>query len=230
MPWQADADARMAAVRAELRSIDRENLLARVALERRLNVGLERLVKRVDQLERRFPRPRWEEQGNRSPAAEKDGRTPANADQGVGNSVERLLQRSGLPPSQLPAQPGESVISHDFRAIVTGESGLTSKGGRGGVLGDDPALVPVLGEAPGVLAKPRPTVVKMGRETWPEGITGPAAEITGFCSEEDLDACAQEAEEEVMRRLDEKMMALEGKLREHERRQQDERGPWLGAD
>lgn len=155
--------------------------MARVAMEKRLKVGMKRLLDRIEHLERRYSR--MEREQRKRDAIE--AAAPTAADE--------------TPPSSqwktLPAP-----------AVDRGEHGSASLRGEGDAAGN--AAAP----------ESRPLTV---REGWGGVAGGPlvASSLAASDEEFDADSSGDEAEADIVRMLEEKMAALEGKLLGHEERQ-----------
>ena len=198
-----------------MEAIDREGLMARVAMEKRLKSGIKRLLDRIDHLERRFARV---EREDRKRLALEAAPVPTIGNGGAA-SGGGLLPYSTSPPQAraLPASAG--AAAGDERRGRGGEAG---PGGRSKYV--------VGGEGyggGGAGAEARPLAV---RERWGgEGrrdlsATGSAgggssALSSAAVSDEEFEESGDEAEADIVRMLEEKMAALEGKLLGHEERQ-----------
>ncbi|CAN0309650.1 unnamed protein product [Discosporangium mesarthrocarpum] len=168
-------------LREEIQHIDGEGLMARVALEKRVNIGLRALMERFEALEVRYAQLEMEAQEEREEEAnlgtiEGKGTTPTTAN-------PLLEQQRGS--TSLGAGTGRGLGS--FRDSAAGGLEVRSPLGGEGVGGGAPAAAAAVERS-----------LKRG------------------CKEEDE---RDEVEDDMIRRLEEKMSALEGKLKGHEERQ-----------
>lgn len=244
MRVQHDLTTALAKVRLEMQSIDREGLVARVALEKRVSSSVRRLVDKLDQLERRFSRMEREDQKRKR--LEAGAVAGGGADgAGTGHNNARALTVAGSTPPRprraaapaLPLPPpggvgaGSTAVADEWWAvggareaegIVGGEDGppRSRRGGGGGASVVPESARPALADAgvlgvsagDGAQAEER-GMVESGDDGLESGV------VTS--EEEFMDSC-DEAEAEMVRRLEEKMAALEGKLKGHEERQRSD--------
>lgn len=178
-------------MRSEMEAIDREGLMARVAMEKRLKVGVKRLLDRIDHLERRYTRME-REQRKRDAIEAAAGPTPADG-------------TTPPPSSQWKTLPATAA-----------EHGAGSLRGEGNAAAN--ASTP----------ESRPLAV---REGWGGAGGGPlvASSLAASDEEFDADSSGDEAEADIVRMLEEKMAALEGKLLGHEERQRADPRPGMGG-
>lgn len=213
-----------------MEAIDREGLMARVAMEKRLKSGIKRLLDRIDHLERRFARVEREDRKRLALEA-----APVAAIAGGGGG-----SNAGLLPYSSPPSAGSQARALPAPAGATAPEGR-GRGGEGGAgVGGGGRSKFVAGGGDGYGGagpESRPLAV---RERWGgEGrrdLTVPAAGEGGglssaAASDEEFEESGDEAEADIVRMLEEKMAALEGKLLGHEERQRaDPHADVLGGD
>lgn len=203
--------------------------MARVAMEKRLKSGIKRLLDRIDHLERRFARVEREDRkrlaleaapvatiGGGSSSGSNAGLLPYSSPPSAGGQARALPAPAAAPVPEGRGRGGEGA------AGVGGRSKFVAGGGDG-----------YGGAAP----ESRPLAV---RERWGgEGrrdLTVPAGGDGGglssaAASDEEFEESGDEAEADIVRMLEEKMAALEGKLLGHEERQRaDPHADVLGGD
>ena len=192
--------------------IDREALMARVAMERRIKTSLKRLVERFVNIERRFARLERGVDHNKRIAGLDAGGSPAPLAEGGS-------RRAALPPPQestLNDQPEEALSIGDLAArrvnkrigFAGASSGVvTSASGVSAV--SDPALA-------------IPTASKAWMGECGGGLSALMSASQTVASDEEFQDSGDEAEADIVRMLEEKMSALEGKLLGHEERQRGE--------
>lgn len=212
-PDQNEMNAALRTIRSEMEAIDREGLMARVAMEKRLKTGIKRLLERIDHLERRFARLEREDRkrlaleasSNADAAAAAAGAPPALTDgvDGAGSGGGLLLS-----PSSEGRVGGGGGAAAKSKAKAKGSR---VEGGGAGADADAP--------------ESRPLVV---REAWGGvgGGDGKSAALSAVsstaASEEEFSESGDETEADIVRMLEEKMAALEGKLLGHEERQRSD--------
>lgn len=204
-----------------MEAIDREGLMARVAMEKRLKSGVKRLLDRIDHLERRFARV---EREDRKRLALEAAPVAAIGGSGSGGGVNGGGSNAGLLPYSSPASAG-ATVPEEGRG-----RGRGGEGGAGvGVSGGRTKYVTGGGDGYGAAGpESRPLAV---RERWggegrrdlsaPGGVGGGAVGglSSATASDEEFEESGDEAEADIVRMLEEKMAALEGKLLGHEERQ-----------
>lgn len=252
----------MLKMKSEMQSIDREGLVARVALEKRLTSSVRRLLDRVDQLERRFSRLQREDRKRLAleagPAAgdgddidtDAGALTLALAGATVGEEKGKAAAptraRRTLPAPQAPApvpaptqaagewwdengaQEGQSVAGTEGGAAVRGGRRAGAGGdGRGAGRGGGTKAGGIKGASEG---RPALAMEVAHRDAWDSSASEAGGGVSVTTSEEEFGDSGDEIEADMVRRLEEKMAALEGKLLGHEERQRGERGAGLGPD
>eukprot|EP00903_Cladosiphon_okamuranus_P010674 g10091.t1 len=207
---QNEMNAALRTMRSEMEAIDREGLMARVAMEKRLKTGIKRLLDRIDHLERRFAKLEREDRkrlaleaaSNTQSAAAPPALTDGAA--GAGGAHGDLL----LSPSSEGRAAGGSAAER-VAAMSKGR-----RAGGGGCFTSD-------ADSP----ESRPLVV---REAWSGGDGGDDGKAalsvvsSTVASDEEFSESGDEAEADIVRMLEEKMAALEGKLLGHEERQRSD--------
>ncbi len=201
-PEQNEMNAALRTIRSEMEAIDREGLMARVAMEKRLKTGIKRLLERIDHLERRFTRLEREDRKRLALEASANADAPPALTDGVdgAGSGGGLL----LSPSSEGRAGGGGGGAAANKAMAKGSQGA-------GADADAP--------------ESRPLVV---REAW-GGVGGGdgkgaalSATSSTAASEEEFSESGDETEADIVRMLEEKMAALEGKLLGHEERQRSD--------
>lgn len=263
---QNEMNMALRTMRSEMEAIDREGLMARVAMEKRLKTGIKRLLDRIDHLDRRFTRIEREDKKRLAlEAASAVNSTavvvpPPIADgfpAGVFPSACSAQQRRGLPlPLTSTAFDGQQGVStlgggggstavmaltkaHMMIKKSQAESrsfGTGGSGGGGGCEGDDasaPESRPLVaregwgggGSRSGILGD-RGGLAAGGYST--STVVSSTVASSSVASEEDFDGeSGDDSEGDIVRLLEEKMAALEGKLLGHEERQRSD--PRLGG-
>lgn len=215
-----------------MEAIDREGLMARVAMEKRLKTSIKRLLDRIDHLERRFQKLEREDRKRLALEASNPVESAAAVPPALTDGVS-----GGAAPGGLLLSP-----SSEGRAGVCGSGGASAaekvaamiksrSAGGGGAGGADGCFTgagdPEAADSP----ESRPLVV---RDAWGGGVGGKAAMSavsSTVASDEEFSESGDEAEADIVRMLEEKMAALEGKLLGHEERQRSDprSGEGLGA-
>lgn len=207
-----------------MEAIDREGLMARVAMEKRLKTGIKRLLDRIDHLERRFAkmerddRKRLALQASNVEAAAVAAPPPALTD-GVGGG--------GAAPGDLllsPSSEGRAAGGGSSAEKVAAMAKIRRAGGGGGGGADGSFPGAGAGDAEAADSpESRPLVV---REAWGGGGGGGKAAFSAVsstvASDEEFSESGDETESDIVRMLEEKMAALEGKLLGHEERQRSD--------
>lgn len=206
-----------------MQSIDREGLVARVALEKRVGSSVKRLMEKIEQMERRFARMEREERERKRLALEASGEgavtAATNALVVAGDASPRLRRAAITAPPPPPGARGAGSpapagrnreATDEAEGIPEGEGSAARRRHGGGV-----SVVP---------ESARPAAMWGGEASG--GGSGEPDSGVATSEEEFMDSC-DEAEADLVRRLEEKMMALEGKLRGHEERQRTE---YMGVD
>lgn len=210
----------MISMKEDLQAIDREGLVARVALEKRLTSSLKRLLDRIGQLERRFDRVQHEDRRHRVLAScrgsseEEEDHVLTIAKPGSGMlHVPRRARPSPQPGSRSAQAAGgwwDRAGVQDVPTLSGSENSCSARSrSRSGSRVDGAAVAKTFGTS---------------REAWGEEANGVGGDISVGVSDDDLGDTADEAEADLVRRLEEKMAALEDKLLGHEERQRNERG------
>lgn len=217
-----------------MEAIDREGLMARVAMEKRLKSGIKRLLDRIDHLERRFSKLEREDRRRLALEASSSSSSPAieAATAAAGGDSKNAGTTPPLPAaltdgiegvvvggSDLPSPSSEGRIaaasSRSKRA-----AGADGGGGAGGGYQSAAALAAAAAAAADA-PESRPLVLK---EAWGGGGGGGrgggfSAVSSTVASDEEFSESGDETEADIVRMLEEKMAALEGKLMGHEERQ-----------
>lgn len=165
-----------------MEAIDREGLMARVAMEKRLKTGIKRLLERIDHLERRFSKLEREDRKRLALEAASSSSSGAAAPTPptLGSSTTDVVRLQS--PSS--ANETSAALTKSNRSADTPES--------------------------------RPLVAWTGGDgdfSSAAGSTAPSS-----CDGEYSEA-GDDTEADIVRMLEEKMAALEGKLLGHEERQ-----------
>jgi len=207
-PDQNEMNAALRTIRSEMEAIDREGLMARVAMEKRLKTGIKRLLDRIDHLERRFAR--LEREDRKRLALE------------ASSNADAATAAAGAPPALTDGVDGSAsggglLLSPSSEGRAGGGGGAAAKAMAKGTRAEEGAA-----EADADTPESRPLVV---REAWGGG-DGKGAALSAVsstaASEEEFSESGDETEADIVRMLEEKMAALEGKLLGHEERQRSD--------
>lgn len=211
-----------------MQSMDREGLMARVAMERRLSSSLKLLLARIDELEQRFAKVQREER--KQLALEASSAASGEQADCQARSIRDAngSQEAPKPPLSLPPSPPQDRIVAPTISKHARTDGLGARSAQGfdeGVI-DGALSLSVNSTEPGTLREAR-TASGLTWEAWGVGVEEPSSARP---SEEDLMDSADDAEAEMVRRLEEKMAALESKLVDHEERQRNATQSRFGTD
>lgn len=202
-------NAALRTMRSEMEAIDREGLMARVAMEKRLKSSIKRLLDRIDLLERRFAKLEREDRKRLALEAESSAAAPPALTDGV----------SGGGGGGGASAPGDLLLSPSSAGGGGGGSTM-SKGRRAGGGGD--RCFAGAGDADTADSpESRPLVM---HEAWGggDGKGALSAVSSTVASDEEFSESGDETEADIVRMLEEKMAALEGKLLGHEERQRSD--------
>lgn len=208
-----------------MEAIDREGLMARVAMEKRLKTGIKRLLDRIDHLERRFSKLEREDRKRLAIQAPSSSSSSPPA-------IEAVTTESGSAGTAPPALTDgiEGVSGGDLPSPSSegkgGRVAVASRSKRAGGNGGGYQSAAALAAAAAAVDAPesRPLVLK---EAWGCGDGGGGRRHGGgfsavsstVASDEEFSESGDETEADIVRMLEEKMAALEGKLLGHEERQ-----------
>lgn len=166
-----------------MEAIDREGLMARVAMEKRLKTGIKRLLERIDHLERRFSKLEREDRKRLALEAASSSSSVAAAP----------------PPPPALGGAADVVVRLQSPSSASETSAALTKSNR----------APDTPEA-------RPLV------TWSGGdgdFSSAAGSTAASSCDGEYSEAGDDTEADIVRMLEEKMAALEGKLLGHEERQ-----------
>ncbi|CAM9552733.1 unnamed protein product [Ectocarpus sp. 4 AP-2014] len=183
---QNEMNSALRTMRSEMEAIDREGLMARVAMEKRLKTGIKRLLERIDHLERRFSK------------VEREDRKRLALEAATSSSS---VAAAPPPPPRPPALGGAAdvVVRLQSPSSASETSAALTKSNR----------APDTPEA-------RPLV------TWSGGdgdFSSAAGSTAASSCDGEYSEAGDDTEADIVRMLEEKMAALEGKLLGHEERQ-----------
>ncbi|CAM9154687.1 unnamed protein product [Ectocarpus sp. 6 AP-2014] len=175
---QNEMNSALRTMRSEMEAIDREGLMARVAMEKRLKTGIKRLLERIDHLERRFSK--LEREDRKRLALEAASVAAAPTPPALGGAADVVVRLQS--PSS--ASETSAALTKSNRAPDTPEA--------------------------------RPLV------TWSGGdgdFSSAAGSTAASSCDGEYSEAGDDTEADIVRMLEEKMAALEGKLLGHEERQ-----------
>ncbi|CAN0101056.1 unnamed protein product [Pylaiella littoralis] len=230
---QNEMNAALRTMRSEMEAIDREGLMARVAMEKRLKTGIKRLLDRIDHLERRFAK--MEREDRKRLALEASAAPPSSSltSPAIEAATAAVVGSSaGTAPAALTDGLGgvgggdlPSPSSEDKGGRTTAASRSKRVGGDGGGY-QSAAVIAARAAAAADAPESRPLVLK---DAWGSGGSGGGRGGGGFsavsstvASDEEFSESGDETEADIVRMLEEKMAALEGKLLGHEERQRSD--------
>ncbi|CBJ26094.1 conserved unknown protein [Ectocarpus siliculosus] len=178
--WQNEMNSALRTMRSEMEAIDREGLMARVAMEKRLKTGIKRLLERIDHLERRFSKLEREDRKRLALEAASVAAAPTPPPPALGGAADVVVRLQS--PSS--ASETSAALNKSNRAPDTPEA--------------------------------RPLV------TWSGGdgdFSSAAGSTAASSCDGEYSEAGDDTEADIVRMLEEKMAALEGKLLGHEERQ-----------
>ena len=208
-------NAALRTMRSEMEAIDREGLMARVAMEKRLKTGIKRLLDRIDHLERRFAK--LEREDRKRLALEASSNAESTTAAAPPALTDGVSGGSAAPGGDLLLSPSSEGRAGGGSAAE--KVAAMSKGRRAG--GADGYFASAGDAEMADSPESRPLVV---REAWGGG--GGKAALSAVsstvASDEEFSESGDESEADIVRMLEEKMAALEGKLLGHEERQRSD--------